>query len=104
MNEITIQEFEQLKNSGKEYQLVDVREPFEFDIVNMGGELIPMGSILEQKERIALDKPVIFQCKSGGRSANVTRYFEQMGYTNVYNLKGGILAYIQEVAPHLPTY
>jgi rhodanese-related sulfurtransferase len=104
MKEITISEFTQLIEKSADYQLIDVREPFEYDIVQMGGELIPMGSLIENKDKISKDRMVIFQCKSGGRSANVTRYFEQMGYDNVYNLKGGILAYIAEVAPHLPTY
>jgi len=104
MKEVTVQELKKLKESKADFQLIDVREPFEYEIVHIDGELIPMGEIVEQKDKISKDKQVIFHCKSGRRSGNVTQYFEQLGYENVYNLKGGILAYIQEIEPDLPTY
>ena len=104
MKEVTVQELKKLKESKADFQLIDVREPFEYDIVQIEGELIPMGELVEQKEKVSKDKQVIFHCKSGKRSANVTQYFEQLGYENVFNLKGGILAYIEEIEPDLPTY
>jgi len=104
MKEATVQELKKLKESKVDFQLIDVREPFEYEIVNIEGELIPMGNIVEEKDKISKDKQVIFHCKSGRRSENVAKYFDQMGYDNVYNLKGGILAYISEIEPHLPSY
>lgn len=104
MKEVSPEELKKLKDSGASFQLIDVREQFEHDIVQIGGELIPMGIILDQKDKVSKDKQVIFHCKSGARSSNVTKYFEQLGFDNVYNLKGGILAYISAFEPDLPSY
>ena len=64
----------------------------------MNGELIPMGEVMDNLDKISKDKQVIIHCRSGKRSATVINALEsQHGYTNLYNLKGGILAYIEEV-------
>ncbi|MGZ3899606.1 MAG: rhodanese-like domain-containing protein [Bacteroidia bacterium] len=98
MKEITVQELKQLKDSNADYQLIDVREEYEFDEANLNGELIPMGEIMNNLEKIARDKKVIVHCRSGKRSASVIQALEsQHGFTNLYNLKGGILAYIEEI-------
>jgi rhodanese-related sulfurtransferase len=101
MKEITVQDFK-LKSDNKEnFQLIDVREPHEYETANLGGELIPMGTVLSHLDRIAKDKPVIIHCKSGARSGAIVNELEKRGYTNVYNLKGGILAYAREYDPTL---
>lgn len=98
MKEITVQELKQLKDSKANFQLIDVRETHEFDEVNLGGTLIPMGEALEKSSEISKDKKVVIHCRSGKRSATVINALEsQLGYTNLYNLKGGILAYIEEI-------
>ena len=98
MKEITVQELKQLMNDKKDFQLIDVREEYEFDEANMNGELIPMGEVMDNLDKISKDKQVIIHCRSGKRSATVINALEsQHGYTNLYNLKGGILAYIEEV-------
>ena len=85
-------------DSKANYQLIDVREEYEFDEVNINGELIPMGEVLENVDKISKDKQVIVQCRSGKRSASVIQSLEkEHGYINLYNLKGGILAYIEEI-------
>ena len=98
MKEITSLELKQLMDSKADFQLIDVREQHEFDEANLNGELIPMGEVMDRAGEIAKDKQVVVHCRSGKRSATVIGALEsQLGYTNLYNLKGGILAYIDEV-------
>ena len=98
MKEITVQELKQLKDSNANFQLIDVREEHEFDEANLNGLLIPLGDILDRAEEISKDKQVVIHCRSGKRSATAIQTLEaQLGYTNLYNLKGGILAYIEEI-------
>jgi len=105
MKEVSVQELEELKESGADFQLIDVREPHEFDICDLGGELIPMGQIANNVEKIARDKQVIVHCRSGKRSADVINYLEKNhGFQNLYNLTGGILAWAREIDPSMPTY
>ncbi|MFM2206723.1 MAG: hypothetical protein RL213_698 [Bacteroidota bacterium] len=105
MKEITVQELKSKIDNKEDFQLIDVREELEYDICNLNGELIPMGSIMDQVERISKDKPVIFHCKAGARSAAVVNELERrFGYTNLYNLKGGIGAYAREIDPSIPMY
>lgn len=104
MKEITVQEFKKKLDNSEEFQLIDVREPFEYEICNLSGELIPMGIILSETDKISKDKTVIIHCKSGGRSGAIVNELEKAGYTNLYNLKGGILAYAREIDPTMTTY
>lgn len=105
MKEITVSELKQKIDSKADFQLIDVREEFEYEICNLNGELIPMGSIFETVDRISRDKPVIIHCKSGGRSGVVVAELEKrFGLDNLYNLKGGILAYAKEIDNSLSLY
>jgi rhodanese-related sulfurtransferase len=105
MKEITVQQLKDLKDSNKDFQLIDVREEHEFDVSNLGGELIPLGTIIQNSEKISKDKQVIIYCRSGARSAAAVSQLEkQFGYTNLYNLKGGILAYANQIDPTLVKY
>jgi len=105
LKEITAKELYDLQVRGEKFQLIDVREPHEFDIVNIGGELIPLGTIVENAGKIDTDKKVVIHCKMGGRSAKAIRELEEkFGFKNLYNLKGGILSYIDEVQPELTKY
>lgn len=98
MKEITVQELKQLKDSNANFQLIDVREEHEFDEVNLGGHLIPLGEIIDRAGEVEKDKQVVVHCRSGKRSATAIQALESnLGYTNLYNLKGGILAYIEEI-------
>jgi molybdopterin/thiamine biosynthesis adenylyltransferase/rhodanese-related sulfurtransferase len=105
MKEITVQELEQMKESGADFQLIDVREPHEFDICEIGGELIPMGDIPANVDKISKEKKVVVHCRSGKRSGDVISYLEKNHhFENLYNLKGGILAWAREIDPEMPTY
>jgi adenylyltransferase/sulfurtransferase len=105
LKEITAKELYDLQVKGDAFQIIDVREPHEYDIVNIGAELIPLATVAANSDRIDRDKKVIVHCKMGGRSAKAIRELEEkFGFTNLYNLKGGILAYIDEVQPELTKY
>jgi rhodanese-related sulfurtransferase len=105
MKEITPLELKQKLDNKEDIQLIDVREDYEYDISNLSGELIPMGMVMESVDRISRDKPVIVHCKTGRRSAVAIMNLErQYGFTNLFNLKGGIIAYAREVDNSLQTY
>ncbi|MEP7169939.1 MAG: rhodanese-like domain-containing protein [Bacteroidota bacterium] len=105
MKEITVKQLKDLKDSQQDFQLIDVREEHEYEIANIGGELIPLGSVVDEVEKISKDKQVIIYCRSGSRSAAAVMQLErQFGFTNLYNLKGGILAYSDEIDPSLAKY
>jgi sulfur-carrier protein adenylyltransferase/sulfurtransferase len=105
LKEITAKQLYDLQVTGEPIQIIDVREPHEYDIVNIGGELIPLANVAEQADQISRDKKVIVHCKVGGRSAKAIKELEEKyGYTNLYNLKGGILAWIDQVNPELTKY
>ncbi len=98
MKEVSVQELKQLIDTKADFQLIDVREPHEFDEANINGHLIPLGEVLDRADEINKDKQVVVHCRSGKRSATAIQALEaQMGFTNLYNLKGGILAYIEEI-------
>jgi sulfur-carrier protein adenylyltransferase/sulfurtransferase len=104
MKEITVTEFKKLRDNKADYQLIDVREDHELEICEMGGEHIPMGDVMDNLDKISKTKQVIIQCRSGARSGTICRALEAEGFNNVYNLKGGILAWIDEVDPSLEKY
>jgi len=105
MKEVTVQELKAMKDAGEDFQLIDVREPHEFDICNLDGELIPQGDIPSSVERISKDKKVVIHCRSGARSGNMVQWLEKNhGFTNLYNLKGGVLAWAKEIDTSMPTY
>lgn len=102
MNEITPQELDRMRHDGTPFQLIDVREPYEAEACSIGGTLIPMGEVVDRVEEIRRDVPVVVHCKSGARSAAVINALSsRYGFTNLINLRGGILAFGREVAPEL---
>ena len=105
MKEITVQELKQKIDNNEDFQIIDVREPFEYEVSNINGENIPLSGVIIEADKISRDKPVIMQCRSGARSAAAIMQLEQqLGYTNLYNLKGGILAWASEIEPGMPVY
>ena len=104
MKEISVQELKEKLDKGEDFQLIDVREDFEYQTSNLGGELIPLGGILIETDKIATDKDVVIMCRSGKRSAAAVMQLEAQGFTNVYNLYGGILAWQEDIDPSLDVY
>jgi len=102
---ISVQELKKWRDAEKDFQLIDVRETYEYDICNLGGELVPLNKILNYQDKIAKDKPVVVQCRSGVRSANAIKVLQnQFGFDNLLNLDGGILAWAREIDTSMPTY
>ena len=105
MKEITVEELKQKIDNKEDFQLIDVRETFEYEMSNLGGENIPLAGVLIESDKIATDKPVIVQCRSGKRSAAAIMQLEQqLGYENLYNLEGGILAWKDKFDPEMQVY
>lgn len=104
MKEKTVQELKQLLDSKADFQLIDVREPHEYEIANLSAELIPMGEVPDNLDKISKEKLVVVHCRSGARSGRIIEYLETLGYDNLYNLKGGILAWIDEIDPSMTKY
>ncbi len=95
---ITVEELKKLIDEQADFQLIDVREADEKAYADIGGELMPMGSILRQVDRISREKQVVIYCRSGSRSGAVVAELQQrFGFGNLYNLKGGILAWSDRI-------
>ena len=105
MKEISVQDLKQKIDNKEDFQLIDVRETFEYETSNINGLNIPLGGILIETEQIATDKPVIIHCRSGKRSAAAVMQLEQLhGFDNLYNLAGGILAWQEAYDPNMQVY
>ncbi len=96
MNTITVEELKARLDAGEQLNIVDVREPHEHADFNIGGILHPLGRIqtmdIDELENLK-DKEVIFYCRSGNRSGQACMFAETMGFTNVVNVTGGMLAW-----------
>lgn len=105
MKELTVQQLKNMQDAGEKYQLIDVREQYEINICSLGAIHIPMGEVLDRASEIQKDIPVIVHCRSGARSANVILALEmQLGFSNLHNLKGGILCWADEIDNSLEKY
>ena len=105
MKEITVQELQEKIDKNEDFQLIDVREPFEVDIATIGGENIPMAQVPKEIEKISKKKTVVVYCRSGGRSGNIVQWLtDTHGFENAHNLKGGILAWSDEIDQAITKY
>jgi rhodanese-related sulfurtransferase len=73
--------------------LIDVREDFEHEAFNIGGELMPMSELMMHVQRIPRDRPVVLYCEKGIRSVIAIQRLEALGFGNLYNLEGGMKAW-----------
>jgi molybdopterin/thiamine biosynthesis adenylyltransferase/rhodanese-related sulfurtransferase len=103
---IGVQEVKARIDRGDEFILLDVREPHEWEIVDIADAThhIPKGQILEHLGELDTARDIVVYCKSGGRSADVVHTLLEHGYTRVKNMVGGINAWAKQVDPSLPTY
>lgn len=105
IKEITVTDLKNLIDNDEDFQLIDVREEFEREIATIGGELIPLGQIADQISRISSERIVVVYCRSGRRSADAIENLQQLnGFDNLYNLKGGILAWADVIDPSMEKY
>ena len=103
--DISVQELRARFDRGETPQIIDVREPFEFEICRLpGAVLIPLAQLPARLSEINREREVILQCKVGARSARAAAFLRGQGFANARNLTGGILAWIDQVDPTLPKY
>ncbi len=96
MTNITVEELKKRIDAGEQLHIIDVREPWEYTEFNIGGKLIPLGKItgMQTEELDDLkDEELIIHCKAGSRSAQACMVLEQLGFTNVVNVTGGMMAW-----------
>jgi adenylyltransferase/sulfurtransferase len=102
--QLSVRELKQRMDAGEEVYILDVREPWEYKIAQIGGKLIPLKEVPQRLSEIDRDREVIVQCKSGGRSQRIAELLKQQGYPRVVNLAGGILAWASEIDPAVKKY
>lgn len=93
MNDITCQELKERMDKGEKLNIIDVREPYEYEEFNIGAQLIPLGEIPFKLDELATlkNEEVIVHCRSGARSGNAKLFMVESGFTNVRNLIGGMV-------------
>jgi sulfur-carrier protein adenylyltransferase/sulfurtransferase len=103
-NQISVEELDARLNAGEDIFLLDVREPHEYDIANLGGLLIPLRELVERISEVDQIRQVVVYCKTGVRSAKAVKILKDMGFARVKNLIGGIEAWSQRIDPDVPRY
>ena len=103
--EITPKELKEKLDQGDDFTLIDVREPFEYAIARIPGSvLVPLATVAERARELDPNAEYVLQCKGGVRSAQALQTLREQGFKNLLNLKGGILAWSDEVDPTVPKY
>ncbi len=102
--EIAPSELKSRLDQGDEIFILDVREPHEYQICNLQGHLIPLGELPQRVNELDSSREIVAHCRSGKRSADAVQFLLQAGFRKIWNLKGGILAWSDEVDPSLPKY
>ncbi len=102
--EITPRELKTRLDRGDDLFILDVREPHEYQICNLGGYLIPLGEIPKRVSELDSSREIVAHCRSGKRSAEAVEFLRKAGFRKIWNLKGGILAWSDEVDPSVPKY
>jgi adenylyltransferase/sulfurtransferase len=102
--QLTVKELKRRIDAGEDAYILDVREPYEYRIANIGGKLIPQNEVPNRLAEIDREREVIVHCRSGSRSQRIAEFLKQVGYLRVVNLAGGILAWSDEIDPRVQKY
>jgi sulfur-carrier protein adenylyltransferase/sulfurtransferase len=102
--EIQVEELKRRLDAGDDLFVLDVREPHEYQICNIGGYLIPLGDLPKRVHELDSSREIVAHCRSGVRSAKAVDFLRQAGFRKVHNLAGGILAWADRVDPRMPKY
>ena len=102
--QMSVHELKQRLDSGGDLLVLDVREPYEYQIANIGGQLIPMNEVPRRLGEIDPNREIVVHCAVGGRSQRVAEFLKQNGYEKVSNLAGGIKAWSEQIDPTVPKY
>jgi sulfur-carrier protein adenylyltransferase/sulfurtransferase len=104
ISEIQVEELKRRLDAGDDLFVLDVREPHEYQICNIGGHLIPLGDLPKRVSELDSSREIVAHCRSGVRSAKAVTFLQQAGFKKVHNLAGGILAWADRVDPKMPKY
>lgn len=102
--EITPRELKARQDRGDDLFILDVREPHEYQICNLKGKLIPLGELTRRVSELDSSREMVVHCRSGKRSADAIHFLQTAGFKKLWNLKGGVLAWSDEVDPTMPKY
>jgi molybdopterin/thiamine biosynthesis adenylyltransferase/rhodanese-related sulfurtransferase len=104
VQEITATEMKARLDRGDDLFVLDVREPHEYQIGHLNGTLIPLGDLPQRVNELDSSREMVVYCRSGKRSADAIRFLQHAGFRKLWNLKGGILAWSDQVDPSIPKY
>jgi sulfur-carrier protein adenylyltransferase/sulfurtransferase len=102
--EITVEELKSKLDAKEDIFVLDVREPHEYQICNIGGHLIPLGQLAQRVGELDPDQHIVAHCRSGKRSADAIEFLRKQGFEKIQNLRGGILAWADRIDPKMPKY
>ena len=102
--QLTVKQLKARRDAGEDIFLLDVREPYEYQIAQIGGTLIPQNDVPNRLAEIPRDREIIVHCRSGARSQKIAELLKQSGYKDVVNVAGGILAWADEIDPSVQKY
>lgn len=102
--ETSVQELQALRNANADMLILDVRKPEEYAICNLGGHLIPIDELPTRLDELNPEQMIIVHCHAGGRSRRATQYLIDQGFQKVFNLRGGITAWANEIDPSMRKY
>jgi len=100
----TPRELKARQDRGDDLFILDVREPHEYQICNLKGKLIPLGELTRRVSELDSSREMVVHCRSGKRSADAIHFLQTAGFKKLWNLKGGVLAWSDEVDPTMPKY
>jgi len=104
VEEVTAEELKKMRDDGVDFFLLDVREQSEYDSCNLNGTLIPIATLEDRLDEIPQDKIIVVHCKYGGRSSKAAKFLSESGFSDVKNLTGGIMAWVERIDPSLKGY
>jgi sulfur-carrier protein adenylyltransferase/sulfurtransferase len=102
--EVTVQQLKALLDAKADIMILDVRNPDEYAICNLGGHLIPFKELATRLHELNPSQQIIIHCHGGGRSSRATDFLMQQGFKHVYNLRGGITAWANEIDQKMAKY
>lgn len=102
--DVTVEDLAQLRNAGEEFVLLDVREPNEYETVNIGGRLMPLATLAEHLDELDRSSRIVAHCRSGHRSAKAVALLRESGFEDAWSLNGGLMNWIDRIDPSLPRY
>jgi molybdopterin/thiamine biosynthesis adenylyltransferase/rhodanese-related sulfurtransferase len=102
--QLNVKDLKRRIDAGEDVFILDVREPYEYQIAQIGGKLVPQNDVPQRLAEIPRDREIVVQCRSGARSQRIAEFLKQSGYQQVVNLAGGILAWSDEIDPKVQKY